>query len=441
MKIITLVASCLISICSYSQSIDTTFGVQGKLSLNGVGTYNNFQVQTDGKLLFTGKDSNGFGIISRFNADGSYDNTFGTQGIMQVGALGSSQQLGEPHILSDNSIILYNGINKLIKINNNGTVDNTFTNLQFGGGDFIILSNGKIVSIEMEQKKSLIRYNANGALDTTYGNNGTFTVFTLGQIIVGLETNPLTDDIYILDSGNSNSNYKVWQLYNNNVLNSTSFNQGSFIWATDFRYHNNALYLSGHSSPSMFSRLTKLNLDLSVSYIKTVDRTNFIPRNKLSFQNNGNIVQLLRHYTDQYSITIKINNFNDDGVNVSLITADLPEIEYFDDGMVAVNNFINKIYYVSSGYNNVLITRFNQSTLSLNEFDKQDFYVYPNPTSDIVHFNNELISGILYSIDGKVIVEQVKGKFLNLSNLTSGLYILKGTGNDQKIINIKIIKQ
>jgi len=244
-----------------------------------------------------------------------------------------------------------------------------------------------------------------------------------------------------LDSGNSNSNYKVWKLENNNILNGTSFNQGAAIWATDFKFYNNALFLSGHSSPSMFSRLTKLNLDLSVSYVYPINRDNFIPRNNISFQSNGKILQLLRLFSDPYNTNIKINSFSNDGSAVNLATENFPEIEYFNDGIIAADNYLNKIYFISSGYNDLLITRFNQNNLSIAEFNKSEFIVTPSPVESIASFTSEIKTGTIYTVDGKIVTQNINGKSIDLSYLKSGYYVLTGKDENGNTIRKKVLKK
>ncbi|TYC13558.1 T9SS type A sorting domain-containing protein [Bizionia gelidisalsuginis] len=437
MKFKTLITTLLITINCFTQSLDTSFSDDGKLLLENIGVFKETIVQDDGKVLFTGKNEENYGTVFRLNTDGTYDHTFGTQGKLILTTTGN---LTRPHINSDGSYFIYDGNNHLIKLFNDGTVDNSFNNTSFGGQDYVVLSTGKIVAID--SKHTLKRYNSDGTIDSSYGTNGILTVFSQGQKIVRIEVNPATDDIYILDSGSSNANYKVWKLFSDNTLNNSPFIQGSFVWTTDFRFYDNKLYLSGHKSPSLNSRLTKLGIDdLNVLQLTSVDRNDFIPRNKLSFQENGTAVQLLRHYVDQYNYNIKINLFDNDYSNTNLITANFPEIEYFDDGFIASDNFLNKIYFVSGGYNNIFIARFNYSTLSINESEMNKIKIWPNPIENIVNFSTDFKTGEIYSIDGKQVLLNIRGTSLDITNLSKGIYILKGIDIYDRNINLKIVRK
>ena len=70
------------SYLSNSQTIllDTTFGTEGKvvtsLNLNNAGT--KLALQSDGKTVVVGGNTNGDFVVARYNTDGTPDNSFGT---------------------------------------------------------------------------------------------------------------------------------------------------------------------------------------------------------------------------------------------------------------------------------------------------------------------------------------------------------------------------
>ena len=69
------------------------------------------------------------------------------------------------------------------------------------------------------------------------------------------------------------------------------------------------------------------------------------------------------------------------------------------------------------------------------ESRREALQAYPNPVVDIVKFNKEIESGILYDVNGRVILE-VSGNTADFSHLSRGLYILL-TGD----VSIQILKQ
>jgi uncharacterized delta-60 repeat protein len=185
--------------------LDLTFGSGGKLttSFNGRGeAARAVAIQPDGKIVVAGYADLGerslFALL-RYNRDGSLDNTFGNGGKSVV----DFDFVQEGHALviqPDGRIIVggsYSGSlvgqagHALIRYNSNGSPD-----MSFGEGGLVttpfmsgqetairalavqqdgkILAAGSIGSFVF----SLVRYNANGSLDTSFGGSGiVITVF------------------------------------------------------------------------------------------------------------------------------------------------------------------------------------------------------------------------------------------------------------------------
>ncbi len=156
-------------------------------------------VQTDGKILTTGYSDNGSGYgfsLTRYNADGSLDTSFGGGDGIVTTAVGSSTfSLGESATLQTDGKILVTGYTlngadydfALIRYNSDGTLDTSF-----GGGDGIVSTDvgsdddkGYSVTVQTDGKIlvagesrnasnddfALVRYNTDGSLDTTFDIN------------------------------------------------------------------------------------------------------------------------------------------------------------------------------------------------------------------------------------------------------------------------------
>ena len=128
-------------------SLDTTFGTGGIVAIGNRAWANALGIQTDGKIVAAGYSSNGsnedFSLV-RYNADGSLDTTFGTGGIVTttIGSDAYAQALG---IQTDGKIV--------------------------AAGDYYNGSNYEF---------ALVRYTADGSLDTTFGTGGIVTT-TIGS--------------------------------------------------------------------------------------------------------------------------------------------------------------------------------------------------------------------------------------------------------------------
>lgn len=186
-------------------SLDSSFGTGGKVVTvigSGWDSANAIALQSDGKIVVAGKSYNGtadtFALV-RYNADGSLDTTFDTDGIVTT-LLSVSDIANAIAIQSDGKIVVagqsYNGTATdyaLARYNTDGSLDTSFNTdgkvvTDMGGSwdvanAIVIQSDGKIVVAgeapppgSVLDDFGLARYNANGSLDTTFDSDG--KVFT-----------------------------------------------------------------------------------------------------------------------------------------------------------------------------------------------------------------------------------------------------------------------
>jgi len=191
---------------------DTTFGTNGIVKSNNVAGGNGMDwgssitTDADGKILVTGQSYNSSGntdmVIWRYNANGTPDTTFGTDGIVKSNnvAGGNGYDYGLSITTNANGKILVTGQSYnssgnadmvIWRYNANGTPDTTFgtdgivvsNNAARGNGndrgwEITTDANGKILITGWSWNSSgnydmvIWRYNANGAPDTTFGTNG-----------------------------------------------------------------------------------------------------------------------------------------------------------------------------------------------------------------------------------------------------------------------------
>lgn len=181
--------------------LDPTFGNVGKTMVHvNAGEYvKDIKLQSDGKIILFGSTSSDNGTtqrfcVSRLNSNGSIDNTFGTAGITET-FLGTNIDKGKRVvILPDGKIIACgtsdaNGYEEFaaVKYNTDGTLDNSFGNngivLTSASGEsdcksIVVQPDGKFIlagagnASSMAGNFALVRYNANGSLDNSFGVNG-----------------------------------------------------------------------------------------------------------------------------------------------------------------------------------------------------------------------------------------------------------------------------
>ena len=181
--------------------LDSSFGINGisDIPTSYIQTFGHSMALTSqNKILFAGRvcfDQNCFNsgvAVARWLNNGKVDSTFGTNGFLFVNAINSSDRGWDIAVQTDDKIVLssfdYNsGINALIRLQANGLFDSTFG----VNGKIIIagqsryptvnlMSNGKLlVTTENPYVNgqlgnfNLNEYNNDGTINTAFGNNGT----------------------------------------------------------------------------------------------------------------------------------------------------------------------------------------------------------------------------------------------------------------------------
>lgn len=283
---------------------DLSFGIGGKVTTNVSGftnRLNGLALQSDGKLVAAGTINGGsFGIV-RYNVNGTVDTTFGTAGTVtyNFNAFFGSDQAQAVLIQPDGKIVVAGDASfidfALARFNANGSVDASFgTNGQvltdFGMYESINSiarqADGKLVVAGTRDNSSnvsfaLARYNTNGTLDTTFGLNGKLTtdfgdfsndraravvVQTDGKIVAGGTSGP----------GFGSGSFAIARYADTNTSQTTFSISGQTLSADGHSLSNAVITLSGSSSQSKttdqngFYKFTGLtrggNYNVSASY-------------------------------------------------------------------------------------------------------------------------------------------------------------------------------
>jgi uncharacterized delta-60 repeat protein len=254
-------------------SLDNTFGIGGIVTTS-IGTSSDagaIDIQADGKIVVAGRGISGsqsFFALTRYNTNGSLDNTFGIGGIVST-FIGTSSSAGAIDIQADGKIVAAgqgkNGAQyhfALSRYNTNGSLDNSFGS----GGiistsigtlsriyDIAIQTDGKIVAagysdIGTQYNCVLTRYIINGSLDITFGINGlvTTSIGTSSSLASGIEIQ--TDGkIVAVGSASDAGGQILLARYNNSLTGDISENS------------NNTSQISIYPNP--FSKATTLKTD------------------------------------------------------------------------------------------------------------------------------------------------------------------------------------
>ncbi len=432
-------------------SLDNTFDTDGKVT-TAIGTGNDagrsVAIQSDGKIVVVGSSVNGsyanYAVV-RYNTNGSLDNTFDTDGKVTT-AVGAYGDEGYGIVIQNDSKIVVAGTSStgaaeafsLIRYNANGSLDNTFDtdgkvttptgfNSNLYGRALAIQSDGKILVAGFMQDLSifdfaLIRYNTNGSLDITFDTDGIVTT-DIGNFWEEGHSIAIQSDGKILVAGESENafNYEFALVrYNTNGSLDNSFDTDGIVTTSVGSGDDEAYDLAIQSDGKI----------LVVG----------------GSSNGSNYDFGLARYNINGSLD---NTFDTDGkVTTSIGTA-------FDHAYSVAIQSDGKIVVAGQSQNganfNIALARYNNtSTIGINETDNQstEIKVYPNPTCNNLtiefgqaakNFNVKIIS-----LTGQILFEnfyQSSSKIdIDTKQLASGMYMayLK---DDESSTYIKFIKE
>jgi uncharacterized delta-60 repeat protein len=194
------------NVFSQSVTLDSTFGVGGKV-VNPINLLSDMYMRVEevenGKILVLGlKDFELTGniYISRYNSDGSLDLTFGSNGITNTPLISETGSIYLMKLLSNGKILVTgsrsnNSTNldlfdfATMRYNADGTLDTTFGNngivltdlngkgdiangIDVQSDDKIIVAGYTYLNNNQDIVASLVRYLPDGSLDTSFGTNG-----------------------------------------------------------------------------------------------------------------------------------------------------------------------------------------------------------------------------------------------------------------------------
>lgn len=428
-------------------SLDTTFGTDGKVILSSgwIKTYIlDMKIQNDGKIVMAGyrwNNETGDFIMFRLNEDGSVDPSFGNDGlaIFDTGEAEVSESFA---ILEDGKFILSGYINEdfsMVKVNSDGSIDTTFGTNGWVLTDFAqslafaydinINAEGKIMlagaSLDTTNmwNFALARYNPNGTLDSSFGNQGK------------LELSPGIDNDFAI---------RVLQLENGKIL------VGGHSWfaTAPVRYELSIVQLNNDGSLD-----TSYGTNGVLKARWQEDGENYI--SDMALQNDGKLVitgRAIGSNTFDFGILRVTEDgqldetFADNGKTITPI--DLNDSKSVSlaiqtDGKIVVSGDTAR-----PGENvDFFIARYlNDEEMSVQDFSNNKIALYPNPASSSIQINwtesNKEFALEIYNMLGqKVVTSKIKNnEVINISSLANGNYFIK-LSNEVKTETLRFIKK
>src|SRR5262245_40663464 len=204
-----LLAACLLAILlipaaqATPGALDSSFGQGGKVTTSLGSGYNVAKAlvqQPDGRLVAAGSGSNGSNndyALARYNPDGSLDTTFNGTGKVTTAIGPGGDGAYDLALQPDGKLVAagvsYNGANddfSLVRYNSNGSLDTSFNGTgkvttaigsSYDDANALVLQpDGKLVAAGYTYNGSnydfaLVRYNPNGSLDSSFNGTGKVT--------------------------------------------------------------------------------------------------------------------------------------------------------------------------------------------------------------------------------------------------------------------------
>lgn len=471
-------------------------------NVNGNERANGLIIQPDGKIVVAGYTySSTFGddvICIRYNSNGTLDTSFGNNGIATFDIqIGSDDRALSIDIQSDGKLVLAgysdNGSNKdglLIRLNTNGTIDTTFgtegkilTNFSFSGfttrqdeyrtvkihaltGNIVV--GGTSYSASNNSRAIMARYNSSGELDPTFATGGKYSGMPNSQVsssfLFSIEDLAIKANGKITAVGWSTAYLYLARLNSNGTMDTTFNTVGynhqwggrmygmqlnsddSFYFTGDIWTNPERQVYSGRIGASGGASITATTFNFGATldaYSYAIEKDSngkLVVAGRLYNNGNGNTAFLIGRLTANHAVD---TSFGNNGF-VTTTFADAVSVAYSlkiqTDGKIVVAGF--------SG-NQIALARYNMGVLSVVDINSSAnlIQIYPNPSHNSfnVKFDDNLvIENNTYEIidmSGRVIQNgkfQTSDYYVNIENLTSGIYFLR---LEEGKYNVKFIKK
>jgi uncharacterized delta-60 repeat protein len=437
--------------------IDTNFGQNGHLYYpngdNGKSYVCSMTQQSDGKFIVN-STIDGYQKLLRFKQDGIIDLSFGNSGIVDI------NDESKIALQSDSKIVLagqyYDGFDNLYYFSrynidgtiddsygNNGTVQTDVTSYRFDLCRSIkIDTENRVIAVGTSYDEAthrnavIVRFNEDGTLDGSFGDNGVvITDFN------SLSNHGVFNDVNILPSGNivagGNMEYSggtggmggskpaIVKFNSNGTLDTSFGNQGIVIMNTIYDANDNLWTLTIQSPDQKI--IFGGGASLPFPYMQTdfyISRLNSDGSVDTEFGNSG--VFLSQFGNAETNMVHDICLDNKGKILAIGITKD-PTNQFF----------------------NAIVCRLNNESLIIDSHQaKPEINIFPNPAIDYFTVDNlnddSRITLHIMDYLGKTIqrYERIKNKAnVNIANLPPGIYIVVARNEDQIIGSAKFIKQ
>lgn len=485
------------AINAQSWELDPTFGTGGIVQTE-VGSAPAYgyavAIQPNDKIVVAGQIGSSYNYqvaFVRYNANGTLDDTFGTDGEVLIAQIGSDDRILDVAIQSDGKIIA-TGYSKstteddilVIRLHTDGTLDNTFGSDGIAVVDFAeALDYSEAIAIQPDGKILLggysnndflvVRLKVDGTLDNTFGTGG-MTKTAFGYYKSGVTDIAIQSDGKIVAGGESlnSSNFKKFSVarYNTNGTPDLSFGvEGKQTYDISTAYDNltavciqsdGKILLGGHKYVGFGTKydfvvariLPNGLLDNTFgvdgfAIARLVDGTNQLK--DMLLQADGKIV--FAGYTVIGTVVdYGLGRFNSNGTldnsfsPTGMINTDPFSIDDFGEAVALQSD--GKIILVghsssSPAVRKFVVARYTCETIGVAETATGGVSIYPNPANGILNIEANSTCRIeILDMSGKTVFSAIVENQIrvDISKISSGLYFIRSC-SDSKNEVIKLV--
>ncbi len=441
-------------------SLDTTFGTNGTALFIASDYHyrfavNQVAVQQDGKIVLCGRQKGIGGFIydykmfaCRFNANGTQDNTFGTNGLALINIHYHDSGDSNDERLVDLTVDNQNRITAVgysaygfgteyfndaiaIRLLENGTLDSSFAtngilHLELPGQDkfssiYPTVDNNIIILGNTSQPPAtnnmmLAKIDQSGTLINTFGDNGIAQIdFGYASVAIKLFFEPNDKMMVVGYKGSAGGNGGIsFARLNPDATFDTTFSGDG----------KNKIVISvpGHDPIG-----NEFYPGLSSANIAKLPDNKYILASSVRRGNNYDFA-IARIDED----TTLDSTFATNGVYTS------PDTVPFD--------WVRALHVQNDGKLVVLITSAlfkysNFSMLNVQDFDdKSNLQIFPNPSTDVLKFSAKVQNATISDATGKMVGTYSNVEQIDINKYSAGIYILKLKLQDGNVIFRKVLK-
>ena len=499
---------------SQNQCLDPSFGNAGIVQLN-FGTDSIFPksiaLQQDGKIV-VGSDilisHNRDFMLNRFNTDGSLDINFGNNGSFIFDFDNNSQDHLKKIIVLPSGKILIGGNSKIdslhkftfVRVNNTGTIDNTFgingkishfvnLNEHHFLQDMVVNNLEKIDFVGQSgieetdfyynyssfQQNYVVQLNADGSIDNTFNNNGISLLPAVGNYLFANKIVLLQNQAIVVSGLKipiMGGHHKVFvsKINVNGVLDLSfginGFSEMNSVTQTIVPKQllidvNDKIFVQANTGDNgvwLFNAWELNNsgvIENNIYYNYIFYFTNLF-KNLTTFKYNGSYI----NFTDSYNYhdtifagdfkLFTINSQYNLATNVcgqgEIFTGVAPDVQ--DSSVGAVMQADNKfIQFGSSGFNTITLIRYLNTVFANNQeiFEDEKLpTIYPNPVCSAISIKNGKGQIQITDITGRIIQTLSVNQddiSIDVSAYGKGIYFISFIDKNHQPFSLKFIKE